>query len=83
MNDEGEYREGKENGRRANELETRKREATVIRRTIEPFLRDDPGWKRWLLERVAGKRGKRGEWFGVRSEREIRWLPLFRRWQNK
>lgn len=39
---------------RANESEARKREATVIRRTIEPFLRDDPSWKQ-LLERVAGE----------------------------
>lgn len=31
--------------RRANELEARKREATVIRRMIEPSLRDDPDWK--------------------------------------
>lgn len=40
--------------KKANESEARKREATVIRRTIEPFLRDDPSWKQ-LLERVAGE----------------------------
>lgn len=41
-----------ENGGRASESEARKREATVIRRTIEPFLRDDPGWET-KSERVA------------------------------
>lgn len=68
-----------ESERALREVIKEKEEATVIRRTIEPSLRDDPGWKYSVGESCKERDGL----FDVRSKRGIRWPPLFRRRQNK